>query len=195
MAILFINACIRGTKSRTLELCREYLKGLGPVQEIDLAERTSRSLAPLSAAQVAFRSQLQQAGVFDDKMFDYAKQFADAEDIVIGAPYWDLSFPAVLKIYIENVSVCDVTFAYTEQGEYVGLCNAKRITYITTAGGYLDGANYGYDYLCAIAKMFGIPEVRLVAAEGLDVVGVDVDAAMDKARAAIAELKAADAAD
>ena len=29
--------------------------------------------------------------------------------------------------------------------------------------------------------MFGIPEVRFVAAEGLDIVGIDVDAQMDKA--------------
>ena len=193
MAILFVNACVRGPRSRTLQLCREYLDGLGPVREIDLGERTSRTLAPLSAEQVAFRTQLQQAGIFDDKIFDMAKQFAAAEDIVIGAPYWDLSFPAVLKVYIENVSVCDITFGYSETGAYLGLCKAKRITYITSAGGYLDDANYGYDYICAIAKMFGIPEVRLIAAEGLDIVGNDVNAAMEEARAAIAELKAADA--
>ena len=39
-----------------------------------------------------------------------------------------------------------------------------------------------------IAKMFGIPEVRFVAAEGLDIVGIDVEAQMDKARAQIAAL-------
>ena len=36
--------------------------------------------------------------------------------------------------------------------------------------------------------MFGIPEVRFVAAEGLDIVGIDVDAQMDKARAQMAKL-------
>ena len=36
--------------------------------------------------------------------------------------------------------------------------------------------------------MFGIPETRFVAAEGLDIVGIDVEAQMDKARAQIAAL-------
>ena len=36
--------------------------------------------------------------------------------------------------------------------------------------------------------MFGIPETRLVAAEGLDIVGIDVEARLDKAREQIAQL-------
>ena len=37
--------------------------------------------------------------------------------------------------------------------------------------------------------MFGIPETRFVAAEGLDIVGIDVEAQMDKARATMAKLE------
>ena len=56
----------------------------------------------------------------------------------------------------------------------------------------MEGANFGYEYLCGIAKMFGIPQTRFVAAEDLDVVGVDVEAQMDKARAQLAALRAAE---
>ena len=98
---------------------------------------------------------------------------AEADDIVIGVPYWDLSFPAAFKTYLEHVSVCELTFHYTEDARCEGICKAKRITYITTCGGFVEGANFGYEYIVGIAKMFGIPEVRFVAAEGLDIVGID----------------------
>ena len=190
MTTLFVNACMRGGKSRTLQLCQEYLDGMPGVHEVSL-ERLK--LAPLDERSQAYRSQLVAAGVFDDDVFDLAHEFAEADDVVIGAPFWDRSFPAALKTYIEHVSVCDITFHFTKQAEYVGLCRAKTLTYITTSGGYLKGQNFGYEYVCAIAEMFGIDEVRMVAAEGLDVVGVDVNERIERAREQIAELKRADA--
>ena len=97
MTTLFVNACMRGEQSRTLELCREYLEGKEKVVEVNLAEM---GLKPFDAGMVAYRAQLQKAGVFDDPIFDLSQQFAEADEIVIGAPYWDLSFPAALKVYI-----------------------------------------------------------------------------------------------
>ena len=190
MTTLFINACLRGEKSRTLQLCQEYLDGMSCVHEVNL-ERLK--LVPLDEQSQAYRSQLVAAGVFDDDIFDLAHEFAEADDVVIGAPFWDRSFPAALKTYIEHVSVCDITFHFTRQAEYVGMCRAKTLTYITTSGGYLKGQNFGYEYVCAIAEMFGIGEVRMVAAEGLDVAGVDVNEQIERAREQIAELKRADA--
>lgn len=183
MATLFINACIRGEESRTLKLCREYLATLDDVTEVNLDRL---ALVPLDREKVAYRSQLQKAKVFDDAIFDLAKQFAAADSIVIGAPYWDLSFPAALKTYIEYISVCDITFGYSPEGIPTGLCKAGMLSYITTCGGSLEGANYGYEYICAIAKMFGIENTRMAAAEMLDVIGQDVEANMDAARAQIA---------
>ena len=43
-------------------------------------------------------------------------RWPEADEIVIGAPYWDLSFPAALKTYLEHCCVCDVTFHYTQEG-------------------------------------------------------------------------------
>lgn len=185
MTVLFVNACLRGEKSRTLSLCREYLQDIGRVREANLAEL---KLEPLYAEKVAYRAQLEEAGVYDDAIFDFAKDFAEADEIVIGAPYWDLSFPSALKVYIEYVSVMGITFHYTPDARCEGLCRAKHITYITTCGGKVTGANLGYDYICGIAKMFGIPEVRFVAAEDLDVVGADIEANMEVARKRIAQL-------
>lgn len=180
MTTLFVNACLRGERSKTLELCCAYLEGADDVQEVNLAELR---LQPIDAAFVEQRTRLQRAGQFDDPLFALSKQFAAADEVVIGAPYWDLSFPSALKVYIEHVSVCDLTFKYTEDARCVGICNARRLVYLTTAGGSLEGANYGYDYFCGIAKMFGIPETHCVAAEGVDIWGADVKALLEEAKA------------
>lgn len=185
--VLFVNACLRGEQSRTLTLCREYLEGVDDVEEVNLAEL---KLEPYYGPSAAYRAQLEKDGQFDDPMFDLGRQFAEADEIVIGAPYWDLSFPAALKIYIEHAAVMGMTFHYTEEGRCEGLCRAKHLTYITTGGGEVSAMNYGYEYLCGIAGMFGIPETRFAAAENLDVVGADIEANMNAARATLAKLKA-----
>ena len=180
MTTLFVNACMRGKDdSRTYALCREYLAGKPDVVEIDL---TKNELAPFDAEKVAYRVAKQEARDWDDPIFALSRQFAAADEIVVGAPYWDMSFPSALKVYIEHVSVCDIAFHYTEDAQCEGLCKAKSLTYIASCGGFVEGANFGYEYLCGIARMFGIPETRFVAAEGMDIVGIDVDAQMDKAR-------------
>lgn len=180
MTTLFVNACVRGDESRTLKLCREYLASIeDDVEEIGLS---ALDLKPFDADMVERRAAMQSKGEFDDPIFDIAKRFAAADHIVIGAPYWDLSFPAILKVFIEHASVCDIAFHYTEDARCEGLCKASDITYISSCGGFVDGADYGYEYICGIASMFGIPEVRRVRAEGLDIVGIDVEAQMNKAR-------------
>lgn len=188
METLFVNACLRGEQSRTLALCERYLEGVPNVREVNLAQVRPE---PLYADQVAYRASLQEAGDFDDPIFDLAKEFAAADEIVIGAPYWDLSFPAALKVYIERVSVMDITFHYTEQGLCEGLCNARRLTYITSCGGSVEPLNLGYDYFCGIARMFGIDQVGFAAAEMLDVVGIDIEAQMRIAFDQVDRLRAA----
>lgn len=185
MATLFVNACVRGERSRTLRLCREYLKHADEVVEVDLP---SLDLKPFDAEMVDYRIEHQRARDWDDPIFALSRQFAQAEEIVVGAPYWDLSFPALLKVYLEHVSVCDIAFHYTEDARCEGLCRARRLVYLTACGGSVAGANHGYEYLCGIAKMFGIPQTRFAAVEGLDVVGADVDGLMEEALARVAAL-------
>ncbi len=185
MTTLFVNACLRGESSRTLILCREYLEHKTDVVEVNLAELDIR---PLDAEKVAYRSEQQRAKNWDDPLFALSKQFAQADEIVVGAPYWDLSFPAALKAYMEQVSVCDIAFRYTADARCEGICKASCLTYITTSGGFVNNMHLGYGYFQGIATMFGIPETRLIAAEGLDIQGIDIDAQMNEARKLLAEI-------
>ena len=105
---------------------------------------------------------------------------------MISAPFWDLSFPAILKTYLENIYVTGLVSEYDESGIPRGLCRAKKLYYVTTAGGpYLP--DYSYDYIRALATVcFGIPETELIKTEMLDVEGFDAEALVTKTNQGLA---------
>ena len=176
-SILLVNACVR-KESRTRKLAAELLSRLGkPYEEIRLSEI---AFPTSDEAFLHQRDQLISEGDFGNPLFALARQFAGAETIVIAAPYWDLSFPAMLKQYLEQICVLGITFKYTEEGIPVGLCSAKRLYYVTTAGGpYLP--DYSYSYIRALAvQCFGIRETELFRAEMLDVAGFDAEEIVDQ---------------
>ena len=109
--------------------------------------------------------------------------------IVISAPYWDLSFPATLKTYIEAINVVGLTFIYNEDGHPEGLCNAKKLVYITTAGGKIISDEYGFGYIKELAQKFhGIKDIEYIKAEELDIIGADIEGIMSKAEKKIDKL-------
>ena len=83
------------------------------------------------------REKLIADGRFDHPRFRYAHQFQQAQKIIIAAPFWDLSFPALLKVYIENLCVEGITFGCDETGTF-GTCQADRMLFLTTRGDELD---------------------------------------------------------
>lgn len=176
--ILFINACVR-ENSRTLVLAKEVLNQLsGKIAEVNLADE---KIKPLDRELLSKRDGLVGGNDFSDGMFKYAKDFANADTIVMAAPYWDLMFPALLKIYLEQITVSGITFRYID-GVPHGLCRAKRMIYVTTAGGPIY-MNFGFEYVKALAEtFFGIEEVLFFKAEGLDIIGADIEGIMREAR-------------
>jgi FMN-dependent NADH-azoreductase len=180
---LFINACVR-KGSRTKKLADRLLAVQNkPFEELRLE---SVRFPAVDEAFLLERDRLIREGRFADPLFDLARQFAEADDIVIAAPFWDLSFPAALKQYFEQINVVGVTFVYTPEGVPRGLCRASSLTYVTTAGGGFLPEEYGFGYVRALAQSFyGIEEVRLIRASGLDVDGADADAILAEAAASI----------
>jgi len=176
MKVLFIDACAR-KESRTRRLAGCYLKKLGEAyEEVRLFD------VEFPAADEAFlkrRDGFISEGDYSDRMFDLAKQFAAADEIVIAAPFWDLSFPAALKQYLEQINVLGITFRYSPQGVPEGLCRAEKLTYVTTAGGNYVPEEFGFGYVRALAQgYYGIQDVRLIQAAGLDIEGADAEAIM-----------------
>lgn len=186
--ILFVNACVRGNEmSRTYRLAQSYLceyvkqHPQSRVKELDLEQM---QLEVIGRQLITKREHLTAAGELTDPMFDLAKEFADADLIVIAAPHWDLGFPAILKIYLEHICVAGITFHYTESGSE-GLAKASGLIYITTRGGdYEDRGeelDLGYVYVKHLGEMLGITECRMLCAQGLDIIGNDAEAIMDEA--------------
>ena len=175
--VLYINACVRN-ESRTDRIARALLgKITDKYDEIKLSEI---HLQPLSEEELNKRTAYIKKGEYSNPMFAPAKQFADAGIIVIAAPYWDMSFPASLKVYLENIYVTGIVSEYDPDGKPHGLCKAKRLYYVTTSGGpYVP--NFSYDYIKNLAyECFGIKDTELIKAEMLDVVGFDAEEIVEK---------------
>lgn len=176
--ILFVNACVR-ENSRTLDIAKIALEKLNNAYtEVNLQKT---DLKPLNRESLDIREKLILQDDFSDTMFSLAKDFAAADTIVIAAPYWDLAFPALLKIYLEQITVSRITFRYAK-GVPQGLCRAKRLIYVTTAGGIIYD-NFGFEYVKALAqKLYGIGEVLFFKAENLDIDGNDVNDILRRAK-------------
>jgi FMN-dependent NADH-azoreductase len=184
--ILFVNACVRGEQSRTLGLCREALAELKerlPQAQVEEVCLDTENIGPLRSGDLAQRNVLEEAGEFSHPLFRYARQFAQADVILMGTPYWEYQFPALLRCYLEHISVCGITFAYGENGASYGKCQGKHLLYVTTSGGPIGDKNCGYDYVRTLCgEMLGVRDFSFVSAQGLDVWGADVPALLAQAR-------------
>ena len=185
-SILYVNACVRND-SRTRILAEKLLSRLdGPCEEVRLKEI---AFPVVDEDYLNKRDRLISEDDFQNPMFDLARQFSQAQTIVIAAPFWDLSFPAMLKQYLELINVVGITFKYSEEGVPIGLCRADRLFYVTTAGGNYVPEEYGFGYVKALAQgYYGIQDVRKIEAVGLDIYGADVDAIMLSAGEAVTSM-------
>lgn len=179
MKILYVNATVR-PDSRTKRIAR-YLLDRIPAEKkiVNLGEEDIR---PLNNELLELRTRLTTEKEFDNAIFHYAKDYAEADMIIIVAPYWDLSFPALLKNYIETINVNGLVFKYTDDGKVEGLCKANKLIYITTSGGKIVSDEFGFGYIKELAQNFhGIKDVEYIKAEELDIEGAKVEEILLKA--------------
>lgn len=191
MKLLLVNGCIsqRGEKSRTLALVKAFLeawKALHPEAEVEtVAPETLLALKPFEPEMLNDRDALAGIGCFDAPVFDLARQFRAADRVVVAAPFWDLSFPAALRTYIEYISANGLTYHYEADGCH-GDCRGEKLAYLTSGGDAERPESLGVLYWKQLAAMFGIPAFEYVFADGLDLDPAKTDelleAACEKAR-------------
>lgn len=186
--ILYIKANVKPEgESRTCKISDAFIdfyKKHHPQDEIIVLDLYKEGIHALSFEDIGT--------VFGEKtkesknhpILKYAYQFAEADKYVIAEPFWNLSVPSILKAYIDYVTVTGITFKYTESGP-VGLCTGKKAINITSRGGsYSEGIlsdlEMGDKYLRTILGFLGIADFTTIAAEGLDIVGNDVDAIVNE---------------
>ena len=146
--LIIIDSCMR-EESRTrviLEAAKEVLSARYDIETIDV---NAIGLPPLTPETLKERT---------------------ADRIVIASPFWDMSFPAILKAFFENMSLYNVTF--TDDGTTcTGICRCSKVLYITTRGMNIptgDFRDQGSSYLQALSSLWGLGEVITVAAWNLD---------------------------
>ncbi|MBQ6479182.1 MAG: NAD(P)H-dependent oxidoreductase [Erysipelotrichaceae bacterium] len=180
MKTLFVNACIR-KESRTRRLAEYLLKRLDPdYVEVKLQKE---AIHPLNEETLNRRNELCAEERFDDPFFTYARQFKEAKTVVIAAPYYDLSFSALLKDYLETINVVGLTFHYLDDDLPASLSNIKRLIYITTAGGTIVSHEYGYGYVKTMFECFyEVKDQAYFFAEKLDLLGADPEAILKETK-------------
>lgn len=185
MKLLYIDCCVsqRGADSRTRRLAEAFLESFRrghPEAEIETVQVETLGLKPLFPSSLDERDALAKAGKFDVPSFALARQFQQADRIAVAAPFWDLSFPALLRVYIEHISANGLTYHYESDGCH-GDCQASRLAYLTTGGDLERPQSLGVLYWKQLSAMFGIPRFDYVFAGGLDVDPERVPAIMAEA--------------
>ena len=174
MKILFVDCCIsrRGGDSRTRVLADAFLAAFREKHqdaEVEtVSQETLLALKPFDAAMLDDRDALASVGAWDAPVFDLARQFRAADGIVVAAPFWDLSYPAALRTYVEYISANGLAYHYDEQGCH-GDCRASRLVYLTSGGDFEHEDSVGVVHWRQLATMFGIPRFDYVFAGGLDI--------------------------
>lgn len=173
MKLLFVNCCIsqRGGASRTRALAEAFLtafQAAHPGSEIqEVTPETLLALKPFDVEMLNRRDALAAEKDFDAPVYALARQFREADAVAVAAPFWDLSYPAALRTYIEYISANGLTYHYDEAGCH-GDCVAKHLVYLTSGGDVEREDSAGVIHWRQLSAMFGIPQFDYVFAGGLD---------------------------
>ena len=181
--LVYIKANIKPEgQSRTFEVSDSFVeeyKKLNPTDEVITLDLYKEEIDFLRAEDLAalFGEKTEESK--NHPILKYAYQIADADKIVISTPMWNLGVPAIVKAYFDYVSVGGITFRYSEQGP-VGMVKATNALIVSSRGGtYSSGVaaefEMGERYLRTILSFFGVKNIESIAAENLDVFGMDVE--------------------
>ena len=183
MKLLYVNACARGPASRTARLAETFLKECQRLmRDLQVTEQRlyEMGLSPIDASLLEMKEALCDRHAWEDPFFRTAAAFQAADVVLIAAPYWDLSFPSALKVWVENVYVRNLTFRY-ENDRCIGLCQGRESVYITTAGSPIGENDWGTGYMRAVLTTLGIPGFTAIRVEGLDLDGYDAKRILEEA--------------
>ena len=163
--IFYVDACLR-TGSNTKKIADAIIAKLAERYDIETVRLSEHTFPVVNNDILNDRAN----GIVPDEYVAMAKKLADADRLVIAAPFWDMSFPGALKVFLENMSLFNVTFGSNEI-ECYGLCKAEKVLYITTRGMNIstgDALEQATPYINAIGKLWGLGELHVISAENID---------------------------
>ncbi|RDU35867.1 NAD(P)H dehydrogenase [Neobacillus piezotolerans] len=185
--LLYISANPKGPeKSKGMQIGEAFLQSFSEEQpdiEIKRIDLFQLDMVRMDAELISARGKLAGYGMsFEDltdqekskiiKMHALAEEFIKYDYFVFVTPLWNLSSPAVLKTFLDNLFVTGKTFVHTANGPK-GLLEGKTAIHIQTRGGLYTGMpmaelESGDRYLKIALRFMGIRVLDSVIAEGLD---------------------------
>ena len=187
--VLYIKANAKNEgESRTFRVADSFIeayKSFHPKDEVITLDLYKEGISFLPVGELETVLRPKPGEGLNHPILKYAYQFREADKYVIAEPLWNLSIPAILKAYIDYITVNGITFKYTENGA-VGLLEGKKAINITTRGGnYTEkgGAEYemGDRYLRTLFGFLGIRDFKTLSVDELDIIGADVEGSIQEA--------------
>lgn len=179
--ILHIDSSPRGERSYSRKFSQEFITswkaahaqdtftyrdlGHNPVPHVDESWIAGAFTPPQART-----PELSKAIELSDALVD---EFLAADRYVFGIPMYNFNVPSTFKAYIDQVVRVGRTFAVTEQGNFKGLVEGKKMLIITARGGSFTppspAAPFDYQepYLRAVFGFLGITDVSFIHLENL----------------------------
>lgn len=161
--------------SRTFKVSDSFVnayKGFHPDDEIITLDLYKENIRFLKEKDIISLNNDEQLEDKNHPAYKYAHQLLEADKIIIAAPFWNLSFPAILKAYLDCVAVGGITFKYISEGPKGQCMGKKAIHFVTRGGAYskepLSQYELGDRYLRTIFAFIGIIDFTTFALENLD---------------------------
>lgn len=163
--LFYIDATMR-EESRTRRIALPLMEELGKTYDIETVRLDGAQYPAVGSRILRDRDN----GIVPEEYSSMARRLASADRIVIAAPFWDMSFPAALKLFIENMSLFNITFGSNDRACF-GLCRCSKVLYITTRGMDIstgDPMEQATPYIKALGHLWGLGQLHVVAAQNLD---------------------------
>lgn len=166
--LVYIDACIRDDASRTKRIASPIVEELKKKYDVTTFVINELKLDIVQKDLINKRLN----GNIPEYVMKWATAIRDADRVVIAAPFWDMSIPSALKVFIELCSILNVTFNSDDKTCF-GNCSSQKLLYITTRGMDIptrDKLDQGTSYLEALSFLWGLGEVIVVSAQNMDYV-------------------------
>lgn len=177
MKILQINGSARQENANSTLIADRISAQLlqrHPEASLDVLD-LSRTPAPVfdeAAIQAVFTPEAERSAAQQERYnqsMALVRQLQEADILVLGVPMYNFGISSQLKDWVDNLSLNQVTFRYTENGPE-GLLKNKRALVGFARGGQYRGteADTQTPFFRAWLKFVGIEDVHFIYAEGLN---------------------------
>ena len=170
--IIYVNAIIRKDESRTKRLADGIVSSIK--DEVELKEINLNELPLNPYNEVTYEDKVNNGT--EELFYNLSKEIAECDGLIIASPFWDMSFPSLLKSFLEKISLFDVMFV-SDDKRCIGIAKCPFMYYIVTRGMDIedgDELEQGTPYLKALCWLWGIKIFKVTSASNFDYLPNDV---------------------